>query len=98
MAEQRIVFFYSDHLSKRRVAVCGLINAENKTINYGISICNPKDTFIKQHARKIAHGRALKNPIEVQTLDGELPSGKVFHLKASEISAAILSQYNKKKK
>jgi hypothetical protein len=98
MAKERIVFFYSDHTSKRRVAVCGIINAENNSINYGISICNPKDTFIKQHARKIAHGRALKNPIEVETLTGESPSGKSFHLKAAAISAAVLSQYNKKKK
>lgn len=35
---------------------------ENNVIEYGISVSNPKDTFIKKVGRYISYKRLLKNP------------------------------------
>lgn len=48
--------------SKRVVTIARRVDYENNIIEYGISISNPNDTFVKKIGRHISYKRLLKNP------------------------------------
>lgn len=44
--------------NKKRYTVVGVI--EDREITLGVSVCSPKDHFIRKRGREIAMGRAMK--------------------------------------
>ena len=61
----------------RRFTVVGLYNKDQANeIKFGVAICGPQDNFARKVGRKIAEGRAIKNPTLVKELKIELPEDK----------------------
>lgn len=67
-----VKFFYSrPEESKNRVTVCGIFDTETKIMKYGVARCSKRDTFKKDFGRRIALGRAQRNPyFETEVEDG----------------------------
>jgi len=66
-----IKYVYDYSGKNRRPVACVVGYKDNDEVRIGISVCNPKDNFVKRIARDIAYGRALANSTP------ELPNGKI---------------------
>lgn len=98
--EARPFFFYTPHDAKRRVTICGVVDKENNSLLIGHAICSPKDLFNRPNGRKVAEGRAKKNPIERLDLSSlePTPLGRAFYQRAELIAGSILERFDKKSK
>lgn len=66
--EKKPLYFYGeetvtwkDQKINRRVAIAGVLDDDN-VLRIGKAMCSEKDRFVKDKARKIASGRAIKHP------------------------------------
>lgn len=81
------IFFHSN--TTPRVCVCGVTNEEGTKLLIGAARCSAKNHYVKDIARKISSGRALKHPIsEIPIKDGEAFS-KTFAETAAELAIKI---------
>jgi len=68
---------HGETIDGRRFTVVGLYNKDHANeIKFGVAICGPQDNFARKVGRKIAEGRAVKNPTLVKELKTELPEDK----------------------
>lgn len=85
-----VKYFYSrPEESKNRITICGIFDTETKTMTFGASRCSKQDSFKKDFGRKIAYGRAQRNPyLETDVLENEKISD-VFRTNCLEICEEI---------
>lgn len=87
-----VKYFYSrPEESKNRVTICGVFDTETNKMMYGVTRCSNRDTFKKEFGRKIAYGRAHRNPyleVDINTSD---KISEVFRNDCIEITDEIKS-------
>jgi len=59
---KNVMYYYSDHESQNRIAIAGMVNAENE-LQLAVSRCSKKDNFNRKVGRNIAEGRLLKGKL-----------------------------------
>ena len=59
--------FYYKHCENGGVITAAALRDEDRIVRIGLAFCSPKDHFKKEIGRKIAIGRAIKNPTMVNT-------------------------------
>jgi len=91
------IIYHGQTKNGKRFTVVGIYDEKQnaKEINYGISICGPRDQFTKKLGRTIAKGRALKNPTIKQHLKKKLPYTKQGYNELKKSVNTVFSQVEK---
>lgn len=83
MNENNIIHYYSetevewkDKKFTRKVAFAGIVKENHLRI--GKSECSEKDNYDEKKGRKIAEGRAIKNPMVAVPIEKDIKIGDLF--------------------
>lgn len=89
-----MMYYHFDEGPHKRGATVAATVVEDQ-LHFGVSICNPGDQFNKKLGRKIASGRAIKRPQNIQPLVGRNPKD-VFFKHARGVATDQIARYGKK--
>lgn len=74
---------------KPRLTVCGVLDEEANTLQFGFTVCSSKDRFEKKIGREISEKRALSNPIITVDVTKET-TGETFMQIALDLEEQIM--------
>lgn len=75
----------SDSKGRRRTFAAIKTGKSGMTMKIGVSTCGPRDSFTKALGRKIATGRAIKNPILTVRIRKGQDEREVFYRAVSKL-------------